>query len=198
MRITSCPLKCSYKQQFTDIWYNKKHIFGLRSDSWYRASKTFSMSWMVKVIGASFVIHKQTPVNLSWVYANEDTLDEPLASLVKDQPCDQRAGTLSLHHLWGGERSCRLHSTSNGLWFNDPCLCNEASITTPNNVVWRASRLVTTSRCWEGAEPERAGAPHPALTPCPGNPPHHWSWVISFIINQKESVKQFPEFCRLF
>lgn len=57
--ITSQPLKCSYEQQFIDNWYNKKHIFGLRPDSWHRASKTFGTSWVVKVIGASFVNHSK-------------------------------------------------------------------------------------------------------------------------------------------
>lgn len=89
----------------------------------------------------------------------------------------------------GGERGCRLSLTTNGRWFNDSCLCNEASITTPNNVVWRASRMVNTSRCWEGAEPERAGSSAflPHTLPYVSFP----SLVLSYILyNKPERVSK--------
>lgn len=59
---------------------------------------------------------------------------------------------------------------NNGQWFNQSRLYNKTFINTTNRKVWRASKLVTTLKCWEGGvsgEGQGSSTPlHPFFALC--------------------------------
>ena len=73
--------------------------------------------------------------------------------------------------FWWREKGERLSSTTSGQWFNQSCLCHEASLETQQGMVLRASGLVNSWRFGEpfargqGAPGEGMGALHPLPPP---------------------------------
>lgn len=70
--------------------------------------------------------------------------------------------------LWGGERGWRVSSVTKGWRLNQLCVCNEASIKTPEGQGWESCGADEQVEV-QGEEPpgEGMGAPLPCPMPCP-------------------------------
>lgn len=124
---------------------------------------------------------------------NEVTLRPHLrmgAGCQENQPCDLRVGTFSPNPLsWGTREGLEAWSLASGCWFNQSCLCNEASIKAPNDGVQRPSGLVNLWGFRESGAQRGRRSPEPFLHTSAHEPLP--SELCPFTINQrsgKESV----------
>lgn len=129
------------------VIYNNKYAFGLQAWFWHRALKTQNFLSGKGDKGVSF-------------HVNEVTVGQLLGNLgvgtrSGNQPCDWRVGTLSPIPM---TFSRRLSSVTSGQWFNQSCLCSEASIKTQKDGFWdlpgwwtsgSAGRVACSVKAWK-------------------------------------------------
>ena len=116
-----------------------------------------------------------------------------------EPPWDLRVGTFS-PNPWPPEKGEKLavQSVANGYWFNQLCLCNEASIKTQENGVWIAwgvgGKHMEIHRV---EQPERTGKlfPHTLLYV---SLPFGCFWAVPLTITGNKVSTMFPELCKPF
>ena len=114
---------------------------------------------------------QQAPFNYNWVYVNEATFGLPLRPdlLPGETNCNIRGlGLLVPPHLQGG--GLRAGDWSNHQWFNQPRLCNDASVEPWEDGIQRAFGWWTCGNLGKSASLPRAWKLQaPSHIPCPMN-----------------------------
>lgn len=123
----------NYKIYCVILWLVVRNI-GLHLHFCHWAPKTLETSKVIKAIKVSFIMLTRCLLEVSnYVIRALELLVSPLPPLHH-------------HHFQERKRHWRLSSITKGQWFAQLCLCNESSIETQKDRVWRSSRLVNT--CW--------------------------------------------------
>jgi len=144
----------------SNMWHNKKYIFHLCSV--FLTGFLNSWNFLLRVTGAYFVIHNKL-LSTIWVYANKVTLGRN--SYRVGVGC-QRNFQSHPQGFLGRRNGQEIGLVTNGKWFNQPRLHNE---TIKHLKWWATSKLINTSRRWEGVTPRKGMGTLlllPNTTPC--------------------------------
>ena len=144
------------------LWFIIRNIFlDFVHCSWHRALKTLGIFWVMKIDKGVFT------------YVNEMTFGFILGWGLVARRTNHVIKRLELsvppHWILGWGMGLRVEPITNGQWFDQSCLCNEASIKLQKDRVWRVSKSVHMWRLGIVMPLERAWklhAPFPYLASC--------------------------------